>query len=58
MASSENKEYKRTMMEYEGVTMEVSLLGDGKKRIERLYSTNPRLYLDKQFCIGTIIGES
>lgn len=48
---------ERTMMVHSGVTMEVSLLADGRKRIERLYSTDPGFYLDKRFCVGTIIGE-
>lgn len=45
----------RIMTVHSGVTMEVSVLGDGHRRIERLYSTDPRAYLDQQFRIGTIL---
>ena len=45
---------KRIMTVHSGVTMEVSVLGDGRHRIERLYSTDPRYYLDNQFCVGTV----
>jgi hypothetical protein len=45
----------RIMTVHSGVTMEVSVLGDGHRRIERLYSTDPRSYLDQQFRIGTIL---
>ncbi len=55
--SVDNAPKGRVMTEYSGVIMEVSMLENGKRRIERLYSTNPALYVDEQFCIGTIIDE-
>lgn len=53
-AQEAEKAPKRIMTVHSGVTMEVSVLGDGRRRIERLYSTDPRYYLDKKFCVGTV----
>ena len=53
-AQDAEKAPKRIMTVHSGVTMEVSVLGDGRHRIERLYSTDTRYYLDNQFCVGTV----
>ncbi len=41
--------------EYCGVKMDVSRSKDGVCRIQRLYSTDPKIYLKKEFQIGTEI---
>lgn len=48
-----DKPYMTTV--YKGVTMEVSDAGEGKKQIERIYSTNPKDYMNPCFRIGTQI---
>lgn len=47
----------RTVTVHSGVTMEVSVMPDGRRRIERLYSTNPSYYLDERFCVGKFVGD-